>query len=478
MMFVHRFTGTIISFCFFMWFVTGLVLIYHPYPRLSDSADNARKEILPDSLPNMEKLTASVRDSVNSISVRQFLGQTLIRVSAGDSTFTQCADTSQRKHKVTFADIETIARRWVDEKPANVDTLHKRAQWILYERYERAMPIYKFTYNDADGHELFISGKTGSVQQFTDRNQRFWAWIGAIPHKLYFPIIRENVDVWKAFITTGGILCLLASLSGFCIGIYIQTKNRKRTHSWHNPFKRFVYRWHHLLGLIFGIFLIGWGISGSLAMQKMPKWIVPYKGEYSMYAPDIWEDDSLDLSTFKLDYVTLKRAYPALKEVKWTTIGEKPVYDIVTDSTELFIDASTEVVKQLEVIPQSVTNRIKKVYGKDVNFTIEKMYDYDEYYLSYDGDLELPVYKVNIDDEDGSRLYIGVHNDYVRYFNHNKMARKWMFSALHYLNYKWLVERPVLWHTSIWILCLGGALVSLTGMWLGIKYIKRSISSH
>lgn len=472
---IHRITGTLISLCFFLWFVTGLVLVYHSYPRLPEKTNNALKETLPDSLSDLSVFTAMAGDTLHSLSVRQFLGQTLVRVSSADTTFTACTDTLQEVKSLTFADAERIARQWVDAPIARVDTLHERAQWVMYERYERVMPIYKFTFADSDSHEFFISGKTGAAQQLTDKKQRTWAWLGAIPHKLYFTSIRCNLSLWKTCITTGGILCLLAALSGWGIGIYMQVKSRRSTGAWRNPFKKTAYRWHHILGLIFGLFLICWGISGSLAMQKVPKWLVPYDSEYTMYAPDVWGDDMLDLQAFKLDYSTLKEAYPALKEVEWTSIGEKPVYRIIADSAEHFVDASSEEVKPLEVTEEAVMNRMHKLYGDNVKVSVEKMESYDEYYLSSEGRLALPVYKVMIDDKDGSRFYIGIHDDYVRFFNHNKMARKWMFSAMHYLHIKYLVERPVLWHTCLWILCLGGACVSFTGFLLGIKYLRRKL---
>ena len=34
--FVHIWSGRIIVLFFFMWFFSGLVLIYHPYPKLTD----------------------------------------------------------------------------------------------------------------------------------------------------------------------------------------------------------------------------------------------------------------------------------------------------------------------------------------------------------------------------------------------------------------------------------------------------------
>lgn len=475
---VHSVTGTVIAVFFFMWFCTGLVLIYHPYPRLDDNqANHYRETVVGDSLKPITHYTDSLwADTIQSLKVRQHLGQTLVKVGTADSSYTMCADTTEKKKRISFEDVQTIAARWMDDTPVRVDTLRERAQWVLYERYEKALPIYKFVYDDDEAHELFISGKTGEVQQLTTREQRFWSWIGAIPHKFYYPCIRRDVDIWKTVITTGGILCLLAALSGLWHGIEVQAQVWKRKRKLTNPYKKATYKWHHVLGLIFGVFIIGWGISGSLAMQKVPKWLVPYEHEYFMHSPDIWEGDSLPLSRFRLDYRKVLAEYPDVKEIEWHMVGERPVYTVISDSNEIFIDASDSVPQPLKVSPEAVKTAMKRLYGEDANVTIELMDEYDEYHMaSYDYSPPLPVYKASINNEDGDVYYIGTDTDYSRFFNNNKRARKWLFGAMHYLNIRCIVSNPTLWHICIWILCLAGMAVTFTGILLGVKYIRRKL---
>ena len=53
---LHRITGTIVSLFFAMWFLTGLVLIYHGYPGVEDADLNRHRENLPDSLPALQAM--------------------------------------------------------------------------------------------------------------------------------------------------------------------------------------------------------------------------------------------------------------------------------------------------------------------------------------------------------------------------------------------------------------------------------------
>ncbi|WP_455641578.1 hypothetical protein [Parabacteroides johnsonii] len=226
---IHRITGCIIAGFFLMWFVTGLILIYHPYPRLTDEQLYEKKEILPSLLPDIQSIKQKAGENIKQLHIRQSQGQTLATVTTADSCFTYCCnDTTVAVKPITFSFLEETALKWVNAPVIKVDTLHERVQWILYSRYDRAMPIYKFYFDDPEKHELFISGKTGEVQQLTDKSQRLWAWLGAIPHKFYLPFIRKNLDLWDTSITIGGLLCFITSLTGAFVGIYVLLKRHKQ----------------------------------------------------------------------------------------------------------------------------------------------------------------------------------------------------------------------------------------------------------
>ena len=57
------------------------------------------------------------------------------------------------------------------------------------------------------------------------------------------------------------------------------------------------------------------------------------------------------------------------------------------------------------------------------------------------------------------------------------MMRKWLFNGIHYLDVAWLVARPWLWSTCIWVLCGGCLVVCVSGLVLGYKKLlpKRKI---
>lgn len=50
---IHKITGLSIAVFFSMWFVTGIVLVYHPYPKVAEKLMFKKKETLPSSLPEL-----------------------------------------------------------------------------------------------------------------------------------------------------------------------------------------------------------------------------------------------------------------------------------------------------------------------------------------------------------------------------------------------------------------------------------------
>lgn len=474
---VHRIFGTIICVFFLMWFVSGLVLIYHPFPNVTSEQIQERMESLPSSLPDLQAVLARLpepAEHVHNASVRRFQGQTLFTFETEDSLYVLCADTLQSVKPVTSETIQSIVNRWVDAPIARVDTLRKRDQWIMYSRYLRQMPIYKYYFDDEEKHQLYIAAKTGEVLQFTNRTQRFWAWVGAIPHKFYLPVIRKNTDVWINMLTVGGVIALIAALSGLYVGIYILYKRYRARRKLESPYKKHWYKWHHISGLIFGIFLITFAFSGAMALQRIPEWVIKTHGDYRISDEEL-RGERLPMSDYVLDYRRLPAAYEGLKTIEWTYFGDVPIYNIVTADRSLSIDASGIDAKELNLTADKIEQAVCRVHGEEDKLTISRIDAYEEYYLSRKGRLPLPAFKVQVDNADRSLYYIDPATGDFRYLNRARKAKKWVFSGLHYLNIRWLVERPVLWTIAIWILCLGGAYVSLSGIRLGIKYLRRKL---
>lgn len=479
---IHQITGLIIALFFIMWFVTGIILLYHKYPRVTQSDYYSHAEALSlNELPAVYDIPDLADSSkVKTLMVNRNLGQTVWTISGVSNRkenpmdvkpeisnkFIVTGDTLFSQSKVTLSQLDSIACVWAGSKSIlKVDTLNERQQWILYERYDRSLPILKYYFDNPEKSEIYISQKSGEVLQATTKSERAWSWVGAIPHKLYFTFLRTDVDRWKNALLIGGLLCLVASLSGLYLGIYFLFVSKRKQHKFASPFKKHVWRYHHIAGLIFGIFLVAWGISGSLAMQRVPKWLVNYDGDYFVSASKLWGRKPLPLKDYKLDYREILKKYPDVKSISWEHFGKIPAYLVVSGEKELYVDASIATSVELLEIPKvEIENAITRYFGDDVKYSIALQEDYDEYYLSTPGDYPLPVWKVDVENSDGTRMYISPSDGYVKYLNDNRMAKKWLFAATHYLDIKYFVLHRSLRYACLWILSIACVSIIVTGI--------------
>ena len=116
------------------------------------------------------------------------------------------------------------------------------------------------------GTELYVQPATGEVSVLTTRRSRGLAWIGTIPHWLYFTALRLNQPLWyRIVVWTSALTCVLAVM-----GLVLMVTQFRRT----KPFRLSAsipyagwMRWHYVTGAIFGVFTLTWAFSGLLSME-------------------------------------------------------------------------------------------------------------------------------------------------------------------------------------------------------------------
>ena len=83
---IHRILGTLLSILFLMWFVTGLVLMYHTFPKVNNKQKTKALDTLSIAhLPDFNSVLHQIPDSMleGTIRLDQFLGETKFHVQAG-----------------------------------------------------------------------------------------------------------------------------------------------------------------------------------------------------------------------------------------------------------------------------------------------------------------------------------------------------------------------------------------------------------
>ncbi|MFI3328608.1 MAG: PepSY domain-containing protein [Rikenellaceae bacterium] len=447
---IHRVLGIVLGTLFFVWFASGLVMVYHTFPKVTKDDRVERFDYLADAnLPS-----GLLVGRKTPLTISSYLGEVRVNGKALSGAEPKVWD---------------VARRWNSSEIVRVDTLYKLEQWIPFDRYEKMMPIYKFYYGDEAKHQLYVASTNGDVLQYTSRKSRFWAWLGAIPHWVYFTRLRQNTALWVSVVVWLSALGCVMCVAGMFMSLYDAIKTKRIV-----PFRKFWFKWHHILGLVFGLVALAFAFSGLMSLANISGWLPKPTMEVS---PQRVLSRGVDIrTTFKLDYRDVLRRYPEAKELEFTAVAGIPYYVVRTDSTAHYISANSTVVKELELAENECNSIVRFVHGEDAILTTDYMTEYDRYYVGRKGRYALPLWRVEVvGDADMSRYYINPHTANVNYVNYTARVRHWLYPALHSLRFVWLVKYPLLWTVVMWLFMVGGALLSLSGVWLGIRYLYRFV---
>src|SRR5262245_15422219 len=172
---LHRYLGIAIGLLMVMWFISGLVMMYVPFPRVADT-ERMRFQPPISWQACCQYGTLSDRTQVTRAQVENHLGVPAVRLRAigqMDSLF----DLSQG---ATVPIDPDAARKVAQETAAHI--IEGRAAITDYEqipvdqfslgRGQRDRPMHRFKFDDAEKTTIYVSGTAGQVVMWTTATQR------------------------------------------------------------------------------------------------------------------------------------------------------------------------------------------------------------------------------------------------------------------------------------------------------------------
>ena len=326
----HRYLGIPLSFVFVLWFVSGIAMIYAGgMPQLTPLTRIERLPPLPLDRVALTPLEAANAAGVGASPEEAVLGSVMdrpaYRFAVGFGTTTVFADTGEPLEEIDVDTSRAVASRFLQlpESALHYErTLDEPDQWTLLLR--RALPLHKFTADDESATEIYVSPALAEVSLATTRAKRALAWVGTIPHWLYFTPLRVNQPLWYWLVVgLSSAGCVLAVM-GLILGV---TQFRKS-----KPFRlsqsiRYtgLMRWHYVLGVVFGLFALTWVFSGLLSMEPFA-WT---SATGLSVRRDAFSGGALDLAAFsRFDAAGWRRALDGrvLKEVELKKIQDESFY--------------------------------------------------------------------------------------------------------------------------------------------------------
>ena len=99
MQFIHRILGTALSILFLVWFLSGLVMIYHTFPRADRADKRAKMDILSlENLPSLDQIEKRLpqNERISHVTLNSYLGQTVFHLRTEKGSYDIPADSTER----------------------------------------------------------------------------------------------------------------------------------------------------------------------------------------------------------------------------------------------------------------------------------------------------------------------------------------------------------------------------------------------
>jgi uncharacterized iron-regulated membrane protein len=472
--FLHRWMGFFGSILLGMWFLSGFVMMYTDFPGFG--AEQRRQYAQP-----LDTTTVRLPPAHTFLSLR--LSRLLDRpVWIGETKTgeieTRYADDGAPVPPIDSATANRIAMAFFNGKnrPLLVERITELDQWIPRAFYLVHMPVYRIQMNDPAHTWLYISSKSGEIIQRHTRRERILAWLGPIPHWIYprdlivrRPVWRQVV-IWSSFL--GALLCLSGIIAGF-----IRLRRSKRRSGYTSPYKKRWMKLHHYTGLFFGSITFTWVFSGLLSMN--PLYLSP---SLSLTESELstWQGSAFDPGKFTLP----PRISPGIVEIRPIFLQGQPYYIAYDNKGNSFItrgDSGKDTRfrshedTRFRNFDKSILIKALQQQQPAATITEATLIDNeDNYYYSKDHTAKLPIWQVKFNDPRRTWYYVDPSTGDVLYkYDKTSRLNRWLYHGLHSIDFSPLIRQRPLWDIVVIILLLGGAAVSITGIVLTVKRIKR-----
>ncbi|MES2185117.1 MAG: PepSY-associated TM helix domain-containing protein [Pseudomonadota bacterium] len=499
MYFTHRWLGIAGCVLFVLWFVSGLVMLHVRFPALTPQErldglgafDPAAATVAPQQAlaalgaaaapaapvapvaPGMagprrmvlERLGGEAAGAVPRLvwRVLDARGGHHVVAASGDPSAVPSTDVPTSPGEAV-----AIAAAF-GQAPAHFVETREDDPWTLPNAngFEQARPLHRVALDDGAGTELYLSARTGEVVRDTSAFERRWTVFGTLLHYYTYAPIRRHADLWRQLVLWTSGLAMLSAASGLILGVLrVRLRGRYRSGAV-TPYCGWM-AWHHLLGLVGGVAILGWVFSGWFSMS--PGGWLSHPAPASR--PALFGGAQAPLP-HRLE--VLRQLPASARPVKTVEVGwfaGRPTWTLVDAAGE------RRAVDALDGRPVAVTlallrGAVQAAYPGVPVAEVVLLTVPDRYWYGRHVSPVLPVWRIRLADPAGTWLHVdAVSGQLLGSSTADGRLKRWLFNGLHSLDlFPQLLKTPV-WYTTMWLLSLAGLAVSVTGVVLGWRRLR------
>ena len=467
---IHRYVGLVMCLIMAAWCLSGVVMIYVPYPSIAQRDRIAALE--PLSFEGCCRIAATSPElsgiPIDTFEIEMLDGRPVLRLidSFGQVAIIDLTSGDWRT-EISIQNARRIAARFFSIPAEDAGSLPVevigRDQWTVSGEFGADRPLFKIARGDPAGTEIYVSSSTGKIVQRTTRWERGWNWVGSVSHWIYFTALRRDGALWAQVIIWTSLTGAFLTVTGLWFGV-LQIRFRG-TAKW-TPYRGLKF-WHHLAGLVFGLLTLTWVASGFLSVNP---WGLLEGGGAADEVDRIrnialTSDDALDAAR----RLAQSRLQLGIKRVSAAPLdGHLYLIESRTGASRR-IDAET-----LAAAPLTNDALVRTAERLTPNAPIESqglIQRDDSYYFAHHDAPPFPVYRVVLGDAGAIRYYLDpTTGQLLQKVDRNGRLYRWLFEAVHRWDFAGLGTGPS-WQVLMIVLMAGLSAISLSGVWMAYRYL-------